>query len=362
MNPYAYLSTSIVVKALSNLSRARIHLHGEEHVPRQSAIFVINHFTRIETLLMPTYLHSLTGMPIWSLADAGLFTPTLGAFLDMVGAVSTQDPDRDRLIIKTLLTGDAAWIIYPEGWMVKNKKLIEKGRYMIAYAGGKHPPHTGAATLALRTEFYRQRMALLSKSKPEEFRRLREGFDMAATRPRFDQAVVLVPVNLTYYPLRARENVLSRLAARFATDLPERFIEELMTEGSMLLSGVDVDIRFGPPVDVAPHLRHRRIQKDIHSAASFDFDDPIPCIPCMRKAALRLMKQYMDAIYGMTTVNHDHLFATLFRHSPGRRIRTESLRRRAFVAATAPLRRMGVFTHTSLDENQVHLLIDDRFG
>ena len=65
------------------------------------------------------------------------------------------------MIVKTLLTGEAAWVIYPEGRMVKNKKIMEKGRFMISYAGGKRPPHTGAATLALRTEFYRQRLLKL---------------------------------------------------------------------------------------------------------------------------------------------------------------------------------------------------------
>ena len=36
-------------------------------------------------------------------------------------------------MVKTLLTGESSWIIYPEGRMVKNKKIVEKGKYMISY-------------------------------------------------------------------------------------------------------------------------------------------------------------------------------------------------------------------------------------
>jgi 1-acyl-sn-glycerol-3-phosphate acyltransferase len=167
MNPFAYRTTGLAIKTLENLSKARVNLHGTENLPRGATIFVMNHFTRLETFLMPYYLHKLTRMPVWSIAAAELFVGALGRYLESVGAVSTKHPDRDRLIVKSLLTSEADWIIFPEGRMVKSKKIIEKGRYMISFAGGKHPPHTGAAVLALRTEFYRQRILQLSHSNPE---------------------------------------------------------------------------------------------------------------------------------------------------------------------------------------------------
>ena len=155
MNPFAYKTTGLAIKAIYNLSKARLRLHGEDQVPGTGSIFVINHFTRIETFLMPYVISNLTGKPVWSLADYNLFKGRFGSFLEKVGAVSTKNPDRDKLIIRSLLTGDASWIIFPEGRMVKDMKLIEKGKYMIHGAGGRRPPHTGAATLAMRSEFYR---------------------------------------------------------------------------------------------------------------------------------------------------------------------------------------------------------------
>ena len=149
MNRFAYRTTTLALKAFSWFSKARVNIHGRENIPRDgSLLFVVNHFTRIETLLLPYWLNKLTDLPVWSLADYELFKGALGTYLDNVGAVSTRNPERDRLIVRSLLTGEAAWVIYPEGRMVKSKKIVEKGKYMISYAGGKHPPHTGAATLA----------------------------------------------------------------------------------------------------------------------------------------------------------------------------------------------------------------------
>lgn len=362
MNRFAYRTTGLAIKAISNLSKARIHLHSEENIPGGSIIFVINHFTRLETVLLPYLIHRLTRVPVWSLADAELFNGRLSRFLEQMGAVSTKNPDRDRLIVKTLLDGAANWIIFPEGGMVKNMKVMERGRFMISWAAGKRPPHTGAATLGIRTEFYRERMRYMSARDPLECDRLMQLFKIDAIEPVLKRSTHILPVNLTYYPVRARDNILIDIARRLVDELPERLLEELMTEGSMLLSGVDIDVRFGNPIPVSESLKRAAIAQDIRSSSRFDFDDPLTSRNVMRREALALMNRYMTAIYSMTTVNHDHLFASLLKHTPFGRIDRADLCRRAFLLATRLQETKALHLHRRLAGDQLHLLTDDRHG
>ncbi len=362
MNRFAYRTTGLFVKVLENLSRAHVNLHATENIPSGNNIFVVNHFTRIETFVLPTHLFRLTQTPIWSLAAAEFFKGAFGAYMNNIGAVSVKNPDRDHLIVKTLLTGEAMWIIFPEGRMVKNKKIIEKGRFMISSAGGKHPPHTGAATLAMRTEFYRQRLFAMHKSNPPEARRLLDLFRINSMADISKTGTRLVPVNITYYPVRARENALSNIAKNLLENISERLVEELMTEGHMLLSGVDMDIRFGEPIEVDAYLNQSSIQQDIQSKTSFQFDDPLPSKKKMRQSALKVMQRYMTDIYGLTTLNHDHIFASMLKLFPFSGIKTQDLKRRVFLAASSSREKMKVFCHNSLNEDQTHLLVDDRYG
>lgn len=361
VNNFAYLATGQAIRLFSGASAARVNLHGTEQIPAGSIIFVINHFTRIETLLMPYHIYQLTHVPVWSLADYTLFEGPLAGYMEQIGMLSTHDPHRDLLIVKSLLTGEANWIIYPEGYMVKDKEIVEKTRTMISRAGGKHPPHTGAAVLALRAEFYRQRLRRMSETNPDEAKRLMELFQIDDLEPVLARNTWIVPVNITYYPLRAHENILSRLAVRLVKDISERAMEELMTEGTMLLSGVDIDIRFGAPISIKECLECSPIEQDIFSPKKFDFDDPISSRTRMRRLAVEIMQKYMAAIYDMTTVNHDHLFASLLRLCPLSRTEEESLKKRAFLVASENLEEMGIHPHLSLRTSQVSLLTDDRF-
>ncbi|MCU0600199.1 MAG: alpha/beta hydrolase [Desulfobacterales bacterium] len=360
MNPFAYRTAGYAIKALSDLSKAKI-----ENIPKGAVIFAINHFTRIETLFIPYVIHRLTGMTIWNLASEHLFEGGLAGILTKLGAVSTKNPHRDTLIVKSLLTGEAAWIIFPEGRMVKSKKIYDRDagkgwQFVIDSPEGKHSPHTGTATLALRTEFYRQRIQRMLEANPQEANRMMALYQIDQADPLLKIETYIVPVNLTYYPIRARENTLSRLAELFIGDMSDRIMEEIITEGTMLLSGVDVDMCFGTPIRIATYLKSGVIRKDINSTKPMEFDDPIDSREMLRKTSRKIMERYMSDIYRMTTVNHDHLLATLIKYLPPE-IEESDLKRRVYLAALLNLKKIPIRRHESLGQNQVCLLTDDRY-
>ena len=365
MNRSAYLTAGLAIKTLSSLSKADIILHGEANIPKGPIIFVINHFTRIETLLLPYYIYNLTSIPVRSLADAGLFKGGLRRFFDMMGVISTKDPQRDQLILRSLLTGETDWIIYPEGNMVKTKKTMSKGEFMVSSTdGGRRRPHTGAASLALRAEFLRRHLLATAERSPLETRPFLERFSLEAIEVLKGEPVSIVPVNLTYYPIRARENIASALAARFVKDIPDRMVEEIMTEGTMLLSGVDLDIRFGPPIRIDRYCTGTEVERELEVPLPAGFDAPAGLDGFLRRQSSVIMERYMTDIYDMTTVNHEHLFASFLRCHPKKKMRETDLKRRVFLAATrlTDREKAGCYLHRSILEDQIHLLIDDRFG
>jgi esterase/lipase/1-acyl-sn-glycerol-3-phosphate acyltransferase len=361
MNYSAYLATGKIIALMQSFSKIKVMVHGQESLPEGSIIFVINHFTRIETLLLPYHIYTHTHVPVWSLADHTFFEGPLSSILGKVGAVSTRNPERDRLIVKSLLTGEANWIIFPEGRMVKDKEAVSKPSFFNLRHDGRRSAHTGAATLALRTEFYRKRLRHLLAENPAEAERLRIMFRIDDLAPVLTGKTWIVPINLTYYPLRARENVLSTLARRFAGNISERLREELLTEGTMFFDGVDIDLRFGQAIPASESLTSSQIRRDIFSRQQINFDDQLASLPAMRREATDLMHRFMADIYRMTTVNHDHLFASLLKALPFSKISEEDFRRRVFLLTDLVPDKTLVFCHHSLEIAQVALLTDDRY-
>ncbi len=352
------------LKAFSGLSKTRVTLHGQENIPQGSIIYTANHFTRIETIFLPYYIHAITRKPVWSLAAAELFQGGLKGTLEAMGAVSTKDPQRDFLIVKGLLSGEAECIIFPEGLMVKNKKILVDEGFHIYQDGEFQRPHTGAATLALRTAFYRERLRRMKSINPEEYQRLLTCYEIKSPEAVCESETYIVPVNITYYPMRARENLLSRIAQNMMENPSQRMMDELMTEGTMVFSGVDVDIRFGKPIGVKELFFNGFVESDVTSRRPVEFSPRLSSSHVMRKGALGLMHEYMSRVYAMTTLNYDHIFASLLKYLPddGRGVDTYDFRCRAFLATAACTMSLHCHFHKSLYSNQVHLLIDDRFN
>jgi esterase/lipase/1-acyl-sn-glycerol-3-phosphate acyltransferase len=361
MNKFAYLTTGYTLKGLYDAFKTKFVVHGEDNIPDGSIIFVINHFTRIETMFLPYHIYFLTNkVPVWSLADHSLFHGGFGNLLENIGAVSTRDPHRDLLIVKSLLTGEANWVIFPEGLMVKNKKIFEDGQFMISSDEGKHKPHTGAATLALRAEFYRERIRKTISTWPEEAKRLMDLYGIDLVEPVINRKTYIVPVNVTYYPIRVRENAISSLVAKFTDNVPERAEEELMTEGTMLLSGADIDIRFGEAIDIKDYLDDPVIKSDINSDIEINFDDEIPSNKQLRENSYNLMQRYMTSIYKMVTLNHDHILASILTRYPEGKIDMDDFKAKSFFATDLNIKKDIYHVHKSLKQSQICLLTDDK--
>ncbi len=346
MNLLAYHTTGLALKVLSAFTKARVSLHNADALPAGGTIFVINHFTRLETLLLPYHLSKVLDKPVWSLASDEFFTGLLGRYLDQVGAVSVADPERDKLIIKSLVGESAAWIIFPEGRMVKNRKVIDRGSFTIVDESGRHAPHTGAAALALKAEILRQRWLLLKEVNPDQDDPLLDSFDISPTTD-MSTPIKIIPVNVTYYPLRSADNLLQRFSNMLEEKISRRLLEEILVEGSMLLDGVDIDIRFGQPFLVEPLVRKI-------------FSGKIPELVSdhqSRFAIRKLTNGLMAAIYNQTTVNLDHILASLLYKTRGAAFSETDLRRRIFMAVTSAHLQPLYFRHHSLENSQIDLLL-----
>ena len=177
--------------------------------------------------------------------------------MDKVGAISTADPNRDKILINALLTDSHPVIIFPEGQIIKDKKIIEKGKYIVYNAGIRRPPHSGAAQIALLTQFIREKLRTFHlRGDNSSIARMAAhfGFDPADVEKIINKETYIVPVNITYYPVRAQENDLSKLASRFINNISTRFQEEMEVEGHMIMGKVDIDINFGKPIPVKKYI------------------------------------------------------------------------------------------------------------
>lgn len=284
-------ATELAMSLLDAATRSRVRARGRLDLPPGPLLFASNHFTRLETFLLPWLLRKTTGRRVSSLAWHGLFRGAFGSYLESVGAVSTREPGIKRRIVGELASGAADWLIYPEGEMVKNKRVWDHGRLHLSTEEQRGPHHTGAAMFALK-----------------------------ATRERLlgglTDSVFVIPLNVTYHPVRPRANALLRIARKVLGDLPERIEEELLVEGSLLLEKTDIDVVLGDPIDPRDWIAREDARGETSRAV-------------LARATTRIMQE----IYRLTVRNVDHLACTALAHLGPASIAEDDLARALLLAA-----------------------------
>lgn len=384
---------------LSRLERnlgVQIQLHGiDDQFTLGGGIIVANHFTRLETFVIPFVLYRELRLMVRILAAPMFFAnQAFGRYLIGIGALPANYPNKYELIVRDILHG-GWWLIFPEGSMIKDRKVVERGRLLVSDATGtmRRRPHSGAGMIALTVQRYRDalRRALQNGTDLDSMCRTLGFVD--ATTSELERVAYsptyIVPLNMTYYPLNPRDNLIKSLATRLApqltrSDMGDRILEELTVEGSMLLKGVEVDMRLGMPLRmesglpqgddwrVVPwsssrwrwYLDHLRAWRPFQRYAYLLDRWAVFHDRRQRRRAWHITQAYMRAIYRLTTVNVDHLLSGLIllilRTSRRRSLSVTELKQRLYVVVQTLREQPTVHLHADLTDRalQCRLLTD----
>lgn len=323
------------VRALSALAaslRIHIKLHDEAARLEDGQIFLFNHFTRFETFIPQYLIYTQTGVYCRSVAAAEFFVEDsrFSDFLIDIGAVPNNMPGLLPYLAAEILRGRKI-VVFPEGGLVKDRNVVDPRGGYSAYsstANRRRRHHSGMAVLAIMLDAFK--IGILDMRRSGETERLaqwaeRLGLESVdALIAAAELPTRIVPSNITFYPIRARENVLQRGVQFFNSGIPERLSEELLIEGNLLLRNSDMDIRLGTPI--APQeswgrWRRRMTGQLIRHIDSLDrlFDrNTVQATFADRFAAGWLQRQVnplRDAcareMYARVTVNIGHLVARL---------------------------------------------------
>ena len=346
--------SGLLISALEKFTRSSTSVEGLENLRANPTLFVVNHFTRIETGILPHVLYKFNGQMVHSLADSSLFSGKLGQLLSSVGAYPLDLKGRDEKIISELMRGTYNWVIFPEGSMVKNKKVVDKGRLQMHLPHAKRAPYTGAATLALKTFLMKQEYKrAIADNNEEVINYYQDTYNLHGPGDLAPLDLCIVPVNITYYPLRPGNNLISTAVQLLVKDLSPEVEEELLVEGKLLMQESDISISFGHAIDLRSFTRpYRRI---------FAYLLPFLSAPKKMNWLMAIMRHrlthiFMHRVYTRLSINMDHLVATALRYLPVKGIQEEAFKQILYLAIVIIKKQHHRRVHPSLGDGTVNLV------
>jgi esterase/lipase/1-acyl-sn-glycerol-3-phosphate acyltransferase len=345
------------MKILEKTLGSRFSVSGIEKLPQNPVLFVANHFTRSETFFVPYIIHKNTGRQVRCLADSSLYHGILGKFLNSVGTISTKDSNRDNIIIKDLVTGNYDWMIYPEGSMIKSKEIRHEKNFVNYTPSRVGPVRTGSAVLALKSEIYRKNIITAYQNKDKEFlKNIKKTFEIEYEDSLSNLNTYIVPLNITYYPIRPGINKIEKLINRLVKKIPKQVLEELEIEGNLLLNS-EINIHFGEPINISDQIAKTKKMIDL-----------IPIIKEETKANLllkyfkhRLTNDFMEKIYSDLQINLDHIFIASLKFISDQIIDINHLKRIIYFSAVMIGKLRKYRLHPSIfEDNLFKIFIDEK--
>jgi esterase/lipase len=372
INPSTYDWSVRVFRILKKLLSVNFKLQGDPALVDQGNIFLFNHFARFETFIPQYLIYEANGAYCCSVASGEFFQgdDVFSNFLRGVGAVPHNHKRLLPMLAAQILRGRKV-VIFPEGGMVKDRQVLDKyGRYSVysRIAMDRRKHHSGAAVLGLALDAFKMVARQAFRELDEE--RLRKWVteyrlgSIDALLSAVKQPTVIVPANITFYPIRVSDNVLRKGAEMLNQGLSLRHSEELLIEGNLLLKDTDMDIQLGAPIYPAAYWRFWEKWLLDHLAPSLgSLDDVFALrrsarnrrekllVNGMQRHTAMIRNQYMQRMYHAVTINLSHLAASLIMRwlRQGRtEIGREEFHRTLYFAVKLIQKISGIHLHRSL--------------
>ena len=335
ISPTTYHWTYHAMKTLFKVFSLNIRTHGENTSWLDGDIFLFNHFARFEAFIPQYLIYEKTGLYSRSIASKELFADNFfGHYLVELGGIPNDAKTLLYRVSKDILQKQKL-VAFPEGGIVKDRRILDdQGRYRIYSRSNnqRRKLHTGPAVIALAIAIFKQvvrdinqqnNAGLLSLWAEElGFKSLQQLLE-ACEKP-----TVIIPCNITFYPLRISDNAINSGVHFFIDNLHKRLSEELLIEGNFLLKDTDMDIRMGKPIIAEDYwtkmeaaitslfIKNSSLSLK-HILSSAENDETLSNILfrlSYQHSAKKIRDDYMHAIYKNVTINIAHIAATLIMH------------------------------------------------
>jgi len=338
-------SSGFALSVLEKILDAKIEVKGIENIPEDyPRIFVANHFTRTEAMLVPFALYNITNKKVGVIADDKLFNTPIGNLLTKLGALKTSEPFRNNIILGDLLTSQKDWMVFPEGRMVKAKDITkEDDHYCVNINDTCQRVHTGSAYFALnsqllRKNFFDKKIKNIVKFKRKYF--LQNTLDINKNETK------IIPINISYSKLRRGKNLLMSMVDKLFSNMGENFKEELEIESNIILHST-MTINILEPIGTNDILLEKYNEELDHSKI-------------INKYRENLTHHFMTNIYEKLTISFEHIFVLILYLFPNDVIEKNHFKRLLYLVIK-DIKKSNLFFTEELNGSFLDLISYEKF-
>lgn len=334
-----------VLSLLEKVLDANIEVKGRENIPKNNPrIFIANHFTRTEAMLVPYSLFNITGKKVGVIADESLFKSYFGSFLENLGAMSTTNPNRNNHIIGDLITSCKDWMIFPEGRMVKAKDITKiDNNFCVKIDNVCQRVYTGASFFALSSQILRQNYFNHKIKDSKKFQRkyfVNECSDIKK------EETMIVPINISYSKLRTGRNFLLDMAEKLVSQMGDNFKEEIEIESNIILNS-KITIQILKPISTKDILKEY-YEKQVNQKTIID------------SLRYQVTHELMNKIYESLTINFDHIFILVLSLYPKEQLDLNHFKRLIYLTIEK-IKKEILYLDEEIDKDLIYLISYEKY-